>query len=448
MKNEQEEGLRILSAEITNFKNISHKEVEIGGKSMIIAGENGAGKSSFIQALASSIDSNYIPLEPIKVGEDRAEVEIEIGGILNDEMVKYKIVSSFDQGNKKGTITLFDQDGSKISGGKKIIESIVGNVGFDIFEFIKKGKTDTGRVSEAGVREQIEILSSLMPQEGKDHLNALDLEKKDLHDERYSINLEIKNLKEVTKMSYTPDEIDLYIKEKDEAKVKEKIAKLSEEVETWNDRSRKYEDVLADLEKLPKLIDKIKSALKEAEEKQAEALSILPKYVKFFEKNPEKPSMENLSKELDEIREHNEKSKEIAKVLIKKDELALKEQKSEKITERMEEIKGDKKSVFASYPLPVKNLEFDEDNITYKGLPLNSEQLPSSVLIRIGVMIGMAMNPNLRLMIIRDGSLLDTKTMQYMLTACSKKGYQLLIEKVQDGVEDVQLTFIEKEVEA
>ena len=46
-----QEGLRILSSEITNFKNLAHKEIDFGGKSVMIIGSNNKGKSSIIQAV-------------------------------------------------------------------------------------------------------------------------------------------------------------------------------------------------------------------------------------------------------------------------------------------------------------------------------------------------------------------------------------------------------------
>lgn len=443
MNNEQQDGLRILKAEIKNFKNITHTEVDLGGKSIVIAGQNGAGKSSFIQALYSPIDSNYTPLEPIKNGEENAEIELSIGGILNDEMVTYIVKAHFDQGNKKGTISLFDQDGSKIKGGKSVLESIVGNIGFDIFDFIKKGRTSTGKISEAGVREQIEILSDLMPLEGRQKLQSLELEKKTVYQKRAEVNLEVKSLEVKSKTLLSPDDVDKYSKEKDASEVKEKITKLSENIEKWNQVSANNVENDRLLEKLPSEIEKLEELLKEKKEALSTAQDKKPKYEAFFKKNPEKPSIDSLSKELEKINEHNEKFKEIQKVETYKKDFQAKQDESQAMTDRLSAIKEEKKSVFAEYPLPVKGLEFDEESITYKGLPLNGEQIPSSTIISIGVRIGMAMNPNLRLMIIRDGSLLDSKTMNDILKICENKGYQLLVEKVVDGVEDVEITFVE-----
>ena len=43
----QEEGLKVIRVEVNNFKNIIHKVVEFDGKSAMVLGKNGAGKSYF-----------------------------------------------------------------------------------------------------------------------------------------------------------------------------------------------------------------------------------------------------------------------------------------------------------------------------------------------------------------------------------------------------------------
>lgn len=452
--NLEKQGLRIISAEIKNFKKIAYKQIDFNGRSVIIAGKNKAGKSSLIQALQSPMDSKYIPLEPIKTGEDRAEIEIEIGGTIDGEVVRYKIATYFSPEDKKGRVVLFDQDGSKIEGGKKIIESIVGNIGFDIFDFIEKGRTSTGRVSEAGVREQIEILSSLMPMEGREKLHKLDREKDTVYKERTAVNNEITNLKEVTKLTLSPDEVDKYSKPIEEKVIEEKLSKISENVEKWNERKKKHNEFLTSKAEIPGEIESLEIKIKEIQEQiqfkkdQLEYInSELPKYESFFTKHPEKPSVESIAQELKDAREHNKIYESIEDIKKKKEVLKSKEIDSESKTQRLKDIQEEKKNVFTEYPLPVEGLEFDETNITFGGLPLNSEQISTSELITIGAKIGMAMNPTLRLMIIRDGSLLDEDSLKYCLKICEEKDYQLFIEVVDSEHSEVEVKFTESEVE-
>jgi predicted ATP-dependent endonuclease of OLD family len=441
-----EQGLRILTAEITNFKNISYKEVEFNGKSAIIAGKNGAGKSAFLSALMSPIDSRVIPPKPIKDGEEKAEIEIEVGGILHGQSVKYKLAIYFSQANQKGRIVVYDEDGAKVEGGKTIIDSLVGNIGFDIFEFINKGKTPSGKPSEAGLREQIEILTSLMPQEGVEKLHNLDAEYNQKYAERTEINSECKRLEALLKHNFTQEEIELYEKPKDDTEVKEKMVKVVDFAEKWSTNMRKIESNNEALSYLPNEIAELEAKLAAKKKELADAQEFKVKAEQWLAKNPEKPSVESISKELQSIQSHNEKHLEVKRLFDNQQKAMQENERSEKITERLSAIKNEKKQVFASYPLPVKDLEFDESSITYQGLPLHDEQINTSKLIAIGLRIGMAMNPNLRVMIIRDGSLLDKETIAYVLKIADKYGYQLFIEMVDSDKGEVDVEFIERDV--
>ena len=156
---EKENGLKLIKAEIKNFKNIDHRVIDFDGKSIMIIGPNKAGKSSLIQALMSPVDSSYIPLEPIKQGEEKGHINIVIAGEVNGEPVKYTVGCHFNESNKRGTITLLDKTGNQIkSGTKNILDGIIGDISFNIMDFIKLGVTDTGKRSETGVKQQIEII--------------------------------------------------------------------------------------------------------------------------------------------------------------------------------------------------------------------------------------------------------------------------------------------------
>ena len=117
----KQDGLRIHKAEIENFKNIDYNELQIDGRSMVIAGKNEAGKSSLIQALVSPFNSTFTPLEPIKEGEERGKLEITIGGELEGEPIKYKVSTYFTPGNKKGRLGHEASQGNIIKGSEKTL---------------------------------------------------------------------------------------------------------------------------------------------------------------------------------------------------------------------------------------------------------------------------------------------------------------------------------------
>jgi DNA repair exonuclease SbcCD ATPase subunit len=439
-----EEGLKLIKAEITNFKNISHKEVRFEGKSAIIIGKNGAGKSSLIQAIMSPVNSKVIPDKPIKDGEERASIELQIGGNLRGEDTRYNISMYFSPENQRGRVVVTNEDGDNVTKSKSSITDLMGDISFDIMDFINMGYTRDGKPSKPGIREQIEILKRLMPQEVIEKLHTFEREKKEMYDSRTEVNREAEYYKSLLEGNkYSQEDIEKYSKSLDATEVQNKIKNLSIAVEnhskisnqmiSFEKESKELEEYIADLEK--RLADK-KALLSEIKEK-------LVKGKEWLSKN-EKPEMTALTEELSRITEHNEHHKAVADLENKKAKFEELKSRAEKLTQQLVQNEKDKKDLFSSSVLPVQNLEFDDEQILYKGLPLSDKQIPTSTLIGIGCKIGMAMNPNLRLMVIKDGSLLDKKTLEYILKICESKGYQLLIEMVDRDGGDLSIEFVEK----
>jgi hypothetical protein len=77
---------------------------------------------------------------------------------------------------------------------------------------------------------------------------------------------------------------------------------------------------------------------------------------------------------------------------------------------------------------PVKGLAFGEEEVRYEGLPFN--QVSNADQIRASIAIGMAANPKLRVMRIKDGSLLDEVSMQIIATMAHEQEFQVFVEVV------------------
>jgi predicted ATP-dependent endonuclease of OLD family len=437
------EGLKLISAEITNFKNISHKKVDFEGKSIVVIGRNEAGKSSLLQAIMSPVNSKVIPEKPIKKGEEKASIELEIGGVLNDEKVKYNIAMYFSQEHQKGKLILSTPDEVDKKVSSKAISELLGHIGFDIMDFIRLGQTRDGKVSVPGVREQIEILKNLMPIEAVKELFKLDKEKQEVYDSRADVNKDIKHQKSMLDGNeYSQEDIEKYSKKIDVEPLKSKMMSISEDIEKHTGVSSRLDANKHKSISLEAEIATLQNKLDQAKKEKADVDIKVKSAEEWLSKN-KKPDITELSKELQEANEHNEICDEVSKLEDAHKKLRSTEKKSKEMTSRLKEIEAEKKDVFSKNPLPVKDLSFDDDTITYKGLPLNDKQINTASLIGIGCRIGMAMNPKLRLMVIKDGSLLDKKILKHILTICDKEGYQLLIEMVDQDGGDLSVEFTE-----
>jgi hypothetical protein len=442
----QNNGLQLLNAEISNFKNIDYKQVDINGRSFFITGSNQMGKSSFLQGLLSPLDAKWMPIEPIKQGEEKGYIKLKIGGDVEGEYVEYKVECYFSPGTKRGRVVLFDKEGNQIKDGvRNILDGIIGNIGFNIMSFIQMGLTDSGKVSVAGVREQIKILEDLMPQEDVKKIYELKHEHTDKYDKRKSINVEVKRLKGLIDNSpFKQADIEFFAEKKemsDELAKIELARKKNGIIDQCNEFNEDYSENIQDrMDTISDLELKLLGAKKELEEVNEKKVEV----DNYLFKNPKKEDISALEQSLQTISDHNTNCDKVADLHQTKETLATQSKESETLSDRLKAIEQEKKDIFANTKMPVKGLAFDDEKVTYKGLPLSEGNIPTSQLIGIGLKIGMQLNPNLKLMVIKDGSLLDNKTMNYALKMCQDEGYQLMIETVKHEGGDLEIDFIEK----
>jgi len=188
------EGLKIISAELSNYQNIKYKLIKLDGRSIVVIGKNASGKSATLRGIQSSIDSTVIPVKVIKQGEERASVKLVVGGMIDGTHEEYYIDAYFDLENQKGRIKMKDKDGNVITS-KGAQKSVLEYVSFNIDEFIRLGKTNTGQVSKAGVMQQVEILKRFLSIEEKTKLFNLDKEAEEIYTERTAVNKEVEKIK-------------------------------------------------------------------------------------------------------------------------------------------------------------------------------------------------------------------------------------------------------------
>jgi hypothetical protein len=105
--------------------------------------------------------------------------------------------------------------------------------------------------------------------------------------------------------------------------------------------------------------------------------------------------------------------------------------KSKSLTANLDKIKATRTDGLANAVWPIDGLGFDADGLTYNGVPFN--QASSAEQIRVSMAMAMALNPTLRTLFIRDGSLLDGKHMRLVAELAAAKGFQVIMERVGSG---------------
>jgi hypothetical protein len=95
------------------------------------------------------------------------------------------------------------------------------------------------------------------------------------------------------------------------------------------------------------------------------------------------------------------------------------------------ELDERKARALAAAKMPVPGLSLDEDGLILNGVPL--AQASASEQLKVSTAIAMALNPRLRVITIRDGSLLDSDSKATLKQMADEQGYQVWLEAVDES---------------
>ena len=99
-----------------------------------------------------------------------------------------------------------------------------------------------------------------------------------------------------------------------------------------------------------------------------------------------------------------------------------------------------KASALRAVKFPVEGLGLTDDGVTFAGLPFS--QASSAEQLRVSAAIGFALNPTLKLLLIKNGNLMDEDSVAALAKQAEEAGAQVLVEWVTKDREAVQV-FIE-----
>ncbi|NIV98744.1 hypothetical protein GWN26_06185, partial [Candidatus Saccharibacteria bacterium] len=96
------------------------------------------------------------------------------------------------------------------------------------------------------------------------------------------------------------------------------------------------------------------------------------------------------------------------------------------LTNKLEAIDENKRKAVEEARLPIKGLEFDESGVRFNGLPFS--QASDAEQLRVSVALGIAANPKLKVLLVRNGSLLDEDNLKMVAAMAEKHGAQIWME--------------------
>lgn len=409
--------MKIVALQSENVKRLRAVHIKPDGSLVVIKGDNGAGKSSVLDSIAYALGGEKLcPPQVIRRGQTAAEVTLDLG--------EYTVTRRWTAAGS--TLVVKSPEGARYPSPQAMLDKLVGRLSFDPLAFTR-----------AEGPKQVATLQKLA---GVDFAQT-NAKRKQLYDERTLVNRDATTIRgSLARMPEVeaPDEpvsvkalLDeqtarLATQRSNEAKklardeaVRE-VARRQKAVGDTRNEVARIEKELADAKKRE---NEAQAARASAETAEKQAQAIVEKLVT--------PDLDDVRKKLAEAEGIN------AKVRAKKAraetaaKLEAKDAEAKKLTAAIDALDQEKQATLAGAKFPVEGLSFTEEGVTFTGLPL--EQASAAEQLRVSLAVGIALNPELKVILIRDASLLDEKSLALVAKQAEEAGAQVWVEIVGKG---------------
>lgn len=405
--------MKILSLKSENIKRLKAVEIAPGGSHVAVVGRNEQGKSSVLDSIMYALAGKGEVCErPIRDGQSNAKIVIELDA--------YTVTRTFTAAGG-GMLKVVAKDG-KISSPQAILDGLVGDLSFDPFEFTR-------------AKNQAEVLRKLV---GLD-TSALEAEHDKVYFDRTEVNRQTSVLAGKINSQHSNDLLpDKEIDVRDILTARAEAAKQNDRnLELRNNYNsivfaiqQTNREMVAELVNVQRLERELAAAkakhallstqheVLQDQQKEAGAVTVPPN----VDLSGYDQQILNAQKTNADIRANRElrAHENMRNTLVNQ---------SVDLTRRLDAIEDEIDKKLASVKYPIVGLGFSSTGtVTFDGIPFS--QLSTAQRLKISAAIGIALNPKLRVMFIRDGSVMDEDTLTALVQIAEVHDTQLWIERV------------------
>jgi DNA repair exonuclease SbcCD ATPase subunit len=410
--------MKIVKFQAENFLKLVCVEISPNGNVVEITGRNGQGKTSVLNAIWAALGGKEAcPSVPIRKGQESARVRLDLG-----ELVVTRTFTLKDGGDYTTHIAVENADGARYPSAQTMIDALLGELAFDPLAFARMEP-----------RAQFDALKRFVPEVDFDAIaNA---ERGD-RERRTEVNRFAKQERAAAQVITVP--VETPAEPIDESALVQELTKAGEHNADVERRRANRTRLMQDAQQLRKLTEDQQATAKElrerADELEQRASANIAKAAEIDKKLADagelpapidtaavtsrinKARLINANvRKLDERMKHHGRALEL-------------EKQAEEITARIEKRQSDKLAAIAAAKVPVQGIGFGDGHVILNGLPF--EQASDAEQLQASVLIAMALNPKLRVIRIRDGSLLDPDAMKLLAEMAEKNDMQVWIERV------------------
>lgn len=407
---DKQKPLRIIGLQVENVKCLKAISLNTNRTLIKVEGKNEAGKSAVLDAIMYAFGGGRVlPDVPIRKGETKARVVIDLDEITIERRWTLKTTN----------LVVTTKDGAQLGSPQAVLEKLFSDRMFDPLEFADRMTP----------QQQADTLKKLA---GLD-FTELDEKRTELYNERTIVNREALTAKA------NVGEVIVKPKSMTPVSVSEMAAKQQEAVA----HNLAIDDLQRDTVRLQTIVDgytediaTLQQSLQMHETQIKDNQAKLKPMTKVDEHAfiDQMASTESDNKQIEAYSQY-ESARTTAKA--KADE-------SDSLTKQIETIDDDKAKMLREAKFPLEGLDVDESGPTLDGLPFSQACL--SKRLRVGVAIGLAEKKRARIVLIHDGSLLDTDSMKDLNGILDEYDAQCFVEMVAESPSENAVWIVDGEV--
>lgn len=409
---------------VKNYKGVREITLQPEGSLVVIAGANGAGKSSFIDGICELFDARGTKLtpKPIRDGEDEARAEFV------DTNLGIRITRTWkkDDGGKLEVVSL---DGTRFPKPSDVVAKLTGGVIFDPVTFLNL---------DARKQRDALLAKVSLPFD----LDQLEREKVNAEDMRREAGRDVKRLEgalasapevpagtpteEVTSLGLLADLQQAREWNTSISQAESQANAMQVAIEQWNAEEQR---LLAALEHARAQRDSIVAGIEQVREHAAQT-------------PVDTSTIEAQLASVDAVNANVRAARDRLKLEGELNVARIRQSAQQAIIDRIEQQKRDG---LAAANFPVPGLGVDETGITFDGVPFG--QVNTAARLQVALAVATADNPEIKLVIIRTGDMLDDISLERVRAIADQRGYTVLMERDRDGSRQVGFTIREGQLD-
>lgn len=396
--------LHIVGLQAENVKRIRAVTIHPDGRTVVLAGKNAQGKTSILDSIWLALGGGAgtkgtSTSSPIRDGEDSARVELDLGEL--------KVVRTWTRAgdDTKTTIAVTSADG-KLGSPQQILDKLMGAAGFDPLAFT--------RMSD---RAQVAALAGVvdLPFDPDEYDTAT----KAIFDKRTDVNRDVRSQKaQVEGLPAYPD-----AQRVDVAEVMAKLQEAQQHNRAIDDAQGTFERADDELERALDAVEHARKLAEEASTARNTAKDRLEALAPAVELDDLQQRIATASTANSQADAHERRVAAVAALHKVEDQAA-------ELTRQIDARNAAKAEALAAVAMPVPGLGFEDGQVTYKGQPFR--QASGAEQVHVSAAIAMAGEPRLRVVTIRDASLLDSDAMATITALAEARDFQVWLEVVDE----------------